>query len=138
MAFLATFLRLLANSELYTIGKRTYARTIAPAKSTIECCFSTKVAKQMETINRNEAIRTARCLRRDSLWVMAKCTPMELNTWMLGNMLVGVSVERSKNTNLEHKFLSGLIAPLKSVPLGNRVQITKLMVMPVNRNIHKR
>lgn len=70
---------------------------------------------------------------RSQLCITAKCAPMELNTWMLGQRLVGVSVFQSMETSQVKQLSLGMETGLKSCPFGHRVEIIKNMVMPVNR-----
>ena len=66
-------------------------RAAIPSKT--ECCFKNTVAKQINT-QRTKEERLTQCLFFNlAECIMAMCIPTELNTWILGQTFVEVSVE---------------------------------------------
>lgn len=110
------------------------ASTMAPSPSNMECCFKNTVDRQMETVINVDKGRIHLCFLDISLFHQARFTPREANTWILGNTLVEVSVLYNITINLEKIFFSGFTGGLMVWPLGNKVQMARQMVIPINKN----
>ena len=91
--------------------------TMAPKPSTTECCFNTTVETQIETARIKDSRTTHSRSLKQELLAMAMWTPMELNTWTLGKILVEVSALWRRATIQVNTFLSGSTTGLRSVPL---------------------
>ena len=108
----------------------------AVSASNAECRLMNMVDRMMEMHSTRDAVFTPLLPARALLCAMAKCAPSELYTWMLGQRFVGVSAKYNPDTILVKMLSRGMTKGLKYCPLGQSVETSRKMVIPVNRKAH--
>ena len=89
----------------------------------------------METIRTKEPPRIRRFCPSFGSLDRARWAAMELKTWILGKIFVGVSAWYSSCTATVKILWRSKLVGRSRCPLGNRVEIIRNSVIPVNRKI---